>query len=521
MDINVEMIKRIISSDELCDKVNSTDYKDSYIRQIESYVISLCDSASSIKSNIDCINRYLKKFVINDKNKERIFFNSVLLKVYSYSIKNDGFDKILESFNFDGVRELLVHKYNQVILSNSFNSIDDLNMMLKFYCYACPNYVMPLDYINYFTYHLVSKSIVLDYDLICYYYKMFSLSFSLSKDLSISFEVSNKVDNVDPFYEKSKKIIVYKQNIGNKVDYKILSDIFYQIKHLYLIEGINNNDCYSFEQLRLVKEICLNSILGNSYFDSNYGNISFSSDLRRQSRKTVKDYFNHLKLNVSVDLDYDILSISNEVDDDTDKCFNIDILFDVILKEENPNLLKELIKSYPILGCEYRNDKRKSLLNLLLDIYKNRKLLINLNKDLEWHKKKLETDDKNIYLPKIERLNKKINVCTSYINVMSMIINNGNMTSDDLLRSISDLITYDTTDLNVQNDIYSVLNKIVPKMIKGLCSDRNVLYKEQLKKRVIKCYLDSMGLARNNFDSVYFMKIYGTLELCMKSFDVD
>ena len=104
---------------------------------------------------------------------------------------------------------------------------------------------------------------------------------------------------------------------------------------------------------------------------------------------------------------------------------------------------------------------------------------------------------------------------------MSMTINNGNMTSDDLLRSISDLITYDTTDLNVQNDIYSVLNKIVPKMIKGLCSDRNVLYKEQLKKRVIKCYLDSMGLARNNFDSVYFMKIYGTLELCMKSFDVD
>jgi len=521
MDINLEMIKRIISSDELCDKVNSTDYRESYIKQIESYILSLCDSISSVKFNIEYINRYLRKFVCTDKNIENIFYNMVLLKVYSYSIKNDDFRKILENIGFDKIKEMLVQKYNQVVISNSFNSINDLKKMLNFYCYACPNYVMPLDYINYFTYHLISKSVVLDYDLICYYYKMFSLSFSLSKELSINFEVSDKVETGDPYYEKSKKIIIYKQNIGDKVDYKILADIFYQIKHLYLIEGINNNDCYSFEQLRLVKEICLNSILGNSYFDSNYGNISFSSDLKRQSRKTVKDYFNHLKLNVLIDLNYDVISVSNGVSDDTDKCFNIDILFDSILKDENPNLLKELLKSYPILGCEYRSDKRKSLLNLLLDIYKNRKLLINLNKDLDWHKKKLETDDKNIYLPKIERLNKKINVCTSYINVMSMIINNGSMTSDDLLRSISDLITYDTVDLNVQNDIYSVLSKIIPKMIKDLCSDRNVLYKEHLKKRVIKCYLDSMGLVRNNFDSVYFMKIYGTLELCMKSFDID
>ena len=120
---------------------------------------------------------------------------------------------------------------------------------------------------------MISKSVVLDYDLICYYYKMFSLSFSLSKDLNINFSVSDKVESADPYYEKSKKIIIYKQNIGDKVDYKILADIFYQIKHLYLIEGINNNDCYSFEQLRLVKEICLNSILGNSYFDKLYNII--------------------------------------------------------------------------------------------------------------------------------------------------------------------------------------------------------------------------------------------------------
>ena len=521
MDISLEMIKRIISSDELCDKVNSTEYRESYIKQIESYIISLCDNSSSVMSNIVYINRYLRKFVCNSKSVGDIFFNYVLLKVYSYSIKNNEFDKILESFNFAAVRESIIEKYDQIISSNSFNSVDDLSKMLIFYCYACPKYVMPLSHINYFTYYLVFYNVVLNYDLICYFYKMFSMCFSLSKNLSVNFVVYDMVYKIDTHSGKGNKIIIYKQNIGDRVDYKVLADIFYQIKYLYLVNGISSNDCYSFEQLMLVKEICLNNIFGYSYFNSNYGDISFSSDLRKLSRNTVKDYFQYLKLNVLIDLDYDNIYVSNDIDDSTDKCINIDMLFDVILKGENPNLLKEFIKSYPILGCEYRNDKRKSLLNLLLDIYRNRKLLINLNKDLEWHKKKFNVCGEDIYLSKIERLNKKINTCVSYIDVMGMIINYGSMTSSDLLRSISDLITYDTNDLNVQNDIYFVLGRVVPRMIKQLCFDRNFLYREQLKKRVIKCYLDSMGLVRNNFDSVYFMRVYSTLELCIKSFDVD
>ena len=156
-----------------------------------------------------------------------------------------------------------------------------------------------------------------------------------------------------------------------------------------------------------------------------------------------------------------------------------------------------------------------------MDIYKNKKLLINLNKDLEWHNNKLGNGEDEIIAPKVERLKNKIDVCTSYINVMSTSINNGDMTSSDLIRSISDLITYDTVDINVQNDICSILNVIVPNKIKRLCSDRSILYKENFKKRVIKCYLDSMGLARNNFDSVYFMKIYSSLEICIKAFDID
>lgn len=521
MDINLEMIKRIISSDELCDKVNSAEYSDSYRKQIESYVLSLCSDLSSINSNINYINRYIRKFSSNRDSKEDIFFDKVILKVYSFSIKNDEFNNILESFNFEEVKELLVQKYNQVVISNSFVNIDDLKKMLIFYCYACPNYIMPNDYINYFTYYLVSKSVVLDYDLISYFYKMFCLSFSISKNLNVLFEISDRVVSNDPYYEKKKKIIIYKQNIGDKVDYKILADIFYQIKYLYLVDGINSSSGYSFEQLRLVKEICLNSILGDNYFDKNYHDISFSNELRKQSLKTVSDYYSHLGLNVNINLDYGVISVSNDVSDEEDKCINIDVLFDVVLKQENPNLLRELLRSYPILGCEYKFDKRKSLLNLLLDIYKNKKLLINLNKDLEWHNNKLGNGEDEIIAPKVERLKNKIDVCTSYINVMSTSINNGDMTSSDLIRSISDLITYDTVDINVQNDICSILNVIVPNKIKRLCSDRSILYKEDFKKRVIKCYLDSMGLARNNFDSVYFMKIYSSLEICIKAFDID
>ena len=520
MDINLETIKRIISSDELCDKVKSTVYKDLYIKQIQAYVLSLCESIESINVNFSYINRYLRKFACDKSVKEDIFFDSVLLKVYSFSTRNEDFKSILDSFNFDGIKDLLAQRYNQIILSNSFINITELRKMFGFYCYACPNYIMPSEYINYFNYHFVSKSVVLDYDMICYYYKMFGLSFSTSKGLNVSFVVSSQLPSDEPYYEGNNKLVIYKQNIGDKVDYKILADLFFQIKYLYLISGISNNDGYSFEQLRLVKEICLSSILGNSYFESNYGDISFSCDLRKQSRSTVKDYFSHLKLNVSVDPYIDSIS-TTDCDDNSDKCVNIDVLFDSILKEENPNLLKELLKSYPILGCEYKSDKRKSLLTLLLDIYKNKKLLINLNKDLGWHKNKLGNGEDNIYLPKIERLEKKIRICSSYINVMSMSINNSVMNSEDLLRSISDLITYDTTDSNVQGDICSILNVVIPKIIMRLCYDRNVIYKEQLKSRIIKCYLDSMGLVRNSFDSIYFMKIYSSLELCIKSFDVD
>lgn len=522
MDVNLELIKRIISSDELCDKVNSGDNSDYYKNQIENYVLFLINDNAN--ANIDVINRYIRKFVLGE-NKEDIFFNKVLLKLYNLDIKNSDFLSILDSFNFSEMREILVKKYNEFIINKIDVSNEVLIRMISLYYYVCPNYIFPSHYVDYFTYYLYSKNVVLDFDLLSYFYKQFALSFSESKKVTASFLILDNVIKNDPYYDNNgNKIIIYKNNIGKNVDPNVFADIFYQITYLFILKSINdsNNKCYSFEQLQLVKEICLQTLLGTDYYELNYGDISFSSVLKKQSEITVSDYFRKLNLNVVLRKSIDeTLVVDNLIGDEDDKVISVDILFEQTLKRENPNLLSSLIKNYPILGSEYKNNVKKSLLTLILDIYNNKKLLNNLNKDLDWYKGKLSKDDEVIIRPKIDRLSNKISICSSYINVMSSIILNGDITSYDLLRSVSDLITYNGSNKIIKNDIYSILRDIIPKKIKRLCADRNETYRENLKKKVIKCYLDSMGLFRSEIDIDYFMKIYSTLELCISAFDID
>lgn len=524
MDINLELIKRIISSDELCDKVNSGDNSEYYKSQIENYILFLINDSVNINTNIDVINRYLKKFVLGG-NKEDVFFNKVLLRLYGLDVKNSEFLNILNNFNFNEVKELLIKKYNQFIVNRTDVSAHTLVRMLSLYCYTCPNYIFPVDYINYFTYYLYSKDVSLDYDLISYFYKEFALGFSESKGVNTFFVILDDVIKKDPYYDNVKnKIILYKHSINDSIDPFILADIFYQITYLYILKSINDSDnkCYSFEQLELVKEICLMTIIGADYYEINYGDVSYSSYLKKQSETTVSNYFARLGLKIVLKKSViDSLAVGNKLDENTDKVISVDILFDQTLKRENPNLIAGLVKNYPVLGSEYRKGKKKSLLALLFDIYSNRKLLSNMNKDLEWYKSKLNNEEEIVIKPKIERLNDKISVCSSYISVMNSIILNGDMTSYDLLRSISDLITYDGSNKMLKNDIYLILRDVIPKKIKRLCIDRDVAYKENLKKKVIKCYLDSMGLVKREMDTSYFMKVYSTLELCMSAFDVD
>lgn len=514
MDVNLELVKQIISSDELCDKVNSGDNKETYINQIKEYILKLINE--DVSSNMEYIIRYLKKFVIN---KEDIFFNNILLKLYSLDLKNKEFLELLETLNFNNIKQLLIKKYDEIIKNKTKISKSELIKILNLYCYTNSKYILPVEYINYLVYYIYSMKIELNYDLISYFYKQFALSFAESKNLNTTFVILDEEIKYDPYYDNIKnKIVLYKKNIKNQIDESVLADIFYQITYLYILKGINDNKIYTYEQLKLVKEICLISILGSEYYEKNYGEVSYSTYLKKQSINTVSNYFNKLGLELKKEEIIDTIKIEEELDDETDKIISIDILFDTVLKKENPNLISTLVRNYPILGSEYKNNKKKSLLTLIQDIYNNKKLLVTLNKDLEWHNKKSKDP---IVQPKIEKLNNKISVCTSYIGVMNSIIMNGDLTSYDLLRSISDLITYNHSNKLIKNDTYLVLSEVIPKKIKKLCQTRNKSYKENLKKKIIKCYLDSMSLIKNNQDTLYFMKIYSTLEFCISALDVD
>lgn len=503
MDINIDLIKQIISSDELCEKVNSTTYRDSYKKQIMRFVLYLCDD---IKTNISYINRYLKFFVVNNKNKEDAFFDPVLLKSYSKDISDTDYLNIIGGFGFYEIKELLIKKYDQIVKSGTYY---DIIRMLYFYMYICGNMVLPNNYIDYFTKYIILNDLSFRDDLIVYFYKQFALSYSLSRGLNIKFRVVQEITKSDPYYDNRKnEISIYRHEITNRLNYNVLASIFAQIKYLYILKSINDPDnvVYSFEQLRLVKELCVVSLIGEDEFNSNYSHISMSNTLHQESHKTLKSYFN--KLGVKVNIDSVLFDIDMSID-------SIDVLFDNVLNSEGPNLLKSLIKNYPVLACEYKFDRKKSLLNLLLDIYSNRKLLVNLNKDLDWYRTK---NDNEFAASKIKRLENKISVCESCISVMNLIVNNGDFLLDDLLRSISDLILHNSSKDYVKNDIYAVLKVVVPRKVRKMCRGKDKEYIEETRKKIIECYMKSLGTVRNNMDIDYFMKLYSTLDEINKIF---
>ena len=55
--------------------------------------------------------------------------------------------------------------------------------MLSFYCYVVPDYILPNNYIDFFTYNFVSREINLNYELIVYFYKAFTLQYFTLSDL--------------------------------------------------------------------------------------------------------------------------------------------------------------------------------------------------------------------------------------------------------------------------------------------------------------------------------------------------
>lgn len=508
MNISVDLIKQIISSDDMCDKVNSSVNKNVYKDAIKEYILTLFSDKKCIDSNISYIIRYIKKFVVNDNiSKEDKFFDDVLLNLYKVDLSSLEVNHILADLSFYEIKEILFKKYDQIIMNKQKTSDISIEKMLCFFYYVCPNFLLPKKYIDYFMFNFIKNNIVINEELMAYFYKMFALSLVSNKNISC-IVVDNNIDN-DPYYDYYKnKIVLSRKNITNTINYNILSDIFFQVKYLTLMYDIND-DNYSFMELEFVKEISLISILGKKYFDANYKNISFLNQLKNDSYYYLNDYLK--KLDPSFYINTNPIFNNN-----LDSTYNsIDLLFDSIVKRENANLISELIRNYPVLSCEYKSDGKKTLLNLLLDIYNSKKKLVNFNKDLAWCSEKNNGD---IYsTTKISKLESKISICSSYIAVMNDIMNNGDMDSEDILKSISSLINYKTNNLDLQKDICVILNTIIPDKIRKICLNRDNDFITEFKKKVVSIYLNLMNKNKNDFEMQYFMDIYSSLLVIVSS----
>lgn len=516
MNTNLDLIKRIISNDDMCDKVNSMDCKDTYISQVKNYVLSLIKNYSI--NDIPYIVRYIDKFVIDYyNNPEDMFFDSVVLSVCNMNdllIQNT-----LKKFDFFNTKDVLFKRYEGIIKNNSFIDDFSFNRMFLFYYYVCNDFIMPTNYVDYFIGYVYKNSLELSYDFLVYLYKQFSLSYSKSQGVNLSFSVVDFLIENDPYYDnKNNEITVFRPNIGSTISKDVIADIFYQIKYLYLVNCINNsnNINYSYEQLLLVKELSLVSILGDDYYYKNYGNISYKNILKSESYDKMVKYFSMLGINVSSSFSSGVF-VDSGLSDDLDKVLSIDLLFNNVLKRENPNLIRELVRNYPVLGIEYKNNRRKNMLDLLIDIYNNKRLVINLNKDLEWHNKRNSHDDE-IEAKKVLKLNNKLAVCNSCNSVMNSIINNSDYSSFEILDSVFALITYNTKDLIIKSDIITIVSSIVPNKISKLCEGRNDVYINDFKKRFISCFLDALGKVDCISDISYFMNIYECFNKIILSF---
>lgn len=496
MDINLDLVREIISSDEMCDKANSLSYRDSYIKKIEEYILFLVDDIKHIDKNIEYINRYLRKFVINSYKREDIIFNRVFLKLYSLNIDNKEFSFILDSFKFNDLKDEFVKKYDQIIINKSLIDKTLLSKMLNFYAYIVPNFKFNSNYISYFIYYIDKYNYSFSYDLIVYFYKQIGSCFADLNKINVSFLVR---EGIDPYYDNKNSIVLDKSKLSSNIDFDIISDILFQVNYINVISfiGKTNNLKYSFLQLRLVKELSLISILGKDYYFEHYYDSSVTNYMKCDASLNIKSFLSKIGIN------YNSWSFNPPL--------LIDVLFDEVISHENPNLIMGLIKSYPILGSEYKNYKKKSLLSIMLDLYYNQKLLINLNRDLSWYRGKIGSDSDSVILPKIERLVDKVSVCSSYIDVLTLVINKGDMSFDDLMCSISDLITYNTSDVKIQNDICIILENIIPKKIERLYKKGYLSDKDKFKKKIIKCYTDSLSLVSISMESDYFIFVLPTV----------
>lgn len=213
---------------------------------------------------------------------------------------------------------------------------------------------------------------------------------------------------------------------------KIFDTIFHELTHL-LQEEIYTKENLPYEYIMMLEDFILSNILSEKYGDDNYIYLYHEVDARRSAFLKTDEYLRNLgiipKKNALKSIEEDERKHKKSIRYYNKKEKNVDVLFDENI-EETIRILKDelridMFKEYPVFNYMYHKDgTRKTTLELI--------------------KEKNQTSN-----PKI-------------INQINEILNNRNLSKEDISRDLEELILDD--DQNIEEDksyMIERLNKLL------------------------------------------------------------
>lgn len=213
---------------------------------------------------------------------------------------------------------------------------------------------------------------------------------------------------------------------------KIFDTIFHELTHL-LQEEIYTKENLPYEYIMMLEDFILSNILSEKYGDDNYIYLYHEVDARRSALLKTDEYLRNLgiipKKNALKSIEEDERKHKKSIRYYNKKEKNVDVLFDENI-EETIRILKDelridMFKEYPVFNYMYHKDgTRKTTLELI--------------------KEKYQTSNPEI------------------INQINEILNNRNLSKEDISRDLEELILDD--DQSIEEDksyMIERLNKLL------------------------------------------------------------
>lgn len=501
-EVDFSVIKKILSSDKLCQKLlnyedNKSDFdalytKDEYLVSIDCYVYEIVKkmSKSFNAQYLPILSRYFNYFVKNRYNSFLEYFSNPVVNNI-HLIKNGNYSqeelKFLSDRNSSGYLVMLdcLKKYYENIINNENYNIDYDTLYDIFIFFSSGK----LDYMEIKKKHcdyIFSK--LLDSEFINksfpksgfeFYFKRFTEIVAKDNKLSCACEMehipanSGKVSRayyIPPY----NKIIINKDFLYDNMEKNLsfFTTIFHELSHCHFFTKRK----ISYFMLKMTKDMVLREFLGDTYYNDNYRILSVENDAE------IRAYIDSLRYFKQINLEYynSILSstikdILNKVNDtktnirySDNQPYYLDQLFEETLTAEQKQFF---IKKYPILEFEYYEDgKRKLPIDLLIGRYHLLRNDSNLNED-------------------------SIKMCSALLINQMLSVN-------EILETYSNSsILLDTLDLDFENQRLKLLGDLLVKKLElGLYSLNNDNAKK-IQIKIISVFMDNILMINSSFNN--------------------